>query len=115
MQVTHEKDGSVEVSPFQGLWRTYQSPLEALLGEAKLKLGLSHKTRKGSLLDSQSRKELGIDCATLSKVRYGKLKLPQIWLLRIHVWSGLPLKDVEALANMESDVQPHHSLRKEQK
>lgn len=103
MRVIHKGSDVWVETHTPGVFRTYATPIEALICESKLHLGI--KTR--GLVDARCRAELRIDSATISKIRLGQLGMPNGWLLRFHVWSGLSLSAIEALANMQSDVQPH--------
>lgn len=103
MNIRHVK-GEVWVESYTaGVFRVYATPIEALICECKLHLGI----RTRGLVDARIRDELRIDSALISKVRMGKERMPNMWLLRFHVWSGLPLAEIEALTNMQSEVQPH--------
>lgn len=105
MKIIH-KEKEVLVEAIHGAFRTYASPLDAVIGECKVQLGISY--RGG--LSLTHRLDLRMDSAQLSRVRSGE-KMPNHWLLRFHVWSGLPLSLIEELANMESDIQPHEKVR----
>lgn len=110
MIVKHMEDGKVLVEAFSGGWRTYGTPLDALIGECQVHLGIINISK--GVMGARERLELGLDCGTMSRVRNNVQPIPNNWLLRFHVWSGLPLRVVESLANQQSKVQPRVKLEK---
>lgn len=109
MIVKHE-DGVVRVSTMPGMWRTYANGFLAMVGECKLELKVDLTSR--GLLSAQSRGELKLDAAAISRIARGLQPMPASWISRFHVWSGLSLQDLESLSGITSDVQPHHNRRK---
>ena len=95
--------------------REYPTAVEALISECKLaakfvSVDAKNKHPGGGLLPKQMQIETQIPLSSVSRVKNGKEKMPNHWLIKLHIWSGLPLKDLEALAGIESEIQPHWRL-----
>jgi len=89
-------------------YREYQTHIEALLEE--IQLFLNYKVKHRGTVPLTMAVAAKINAEQVARIKRGRIKIPQDWLLRLHVWSGMPLQDIEQLAGTVSDVQPHRSL-----
>jgi len=109
MQVVHNEHYVVVHK--DGRTREYDTAIEALISECKLYAGYTDRAVgrgiRGGLLPKEMEASLGITKSHVSKVKHDIREMPNIWLIKLHVWSGMPLRDIEALAGVESDVQPY--------
>ncbi len=98
-------DGTIMVHD-AGEVRLYRSNFEALVSESKLHLGIESKV----FASKEMLQELGMETSQFSLTKNGKKPMPNSWVLRFHVWTGLPLRVVEDLAGIKSKVQPSPRL-----
>jgi hypothetical protein len=102
-----EIDGAVRVYVRPGIYREYGSRIETLIEEAKLFCGFSNEGRTRCLLPKELEVHIGLTSASVSRVKNGAQPLPRDWLLRIHAWSGMPIRQLEVLSGVESPVVPY--------
>ena len=105
MKIEH-KEGLIWVEGLlPGTWTTYETKIDSLIGVCRQHLKLAYPA-KGKI-SVQEIGELGIDHAAVSLVRLGKQRLPGTWLLRFHVWSGVPMSVLEAIAQFSCGTVPN--------
>ncbi len=85
--------------------RIYKSPIDALIEEAKLFVGyVPPRGVRTGVLPTSLADDMAINHTVVSAIRRHASKTPQEWLLKIHVWSGMPLDVVEQLADVKAQV-----------
>jgi hypothetical protein len=105
MEVKQDALGNilVLVEGCTSVYRSYPSRVDALLGEALRYLGI---TKIRGKFPAVLNEELKISRTTASRVRSGKEALPITWILKLQIWSGMPLADLEALAGVSCGITP---------
>ncbi len=123
MKVVHKENGEVEVSKIDddGHYRVtavYKHPLEALIEECKLWAGFVCPRRtRFNLFPKQMQLETNISSSQITRVIRGasmgsgnQYKIAEIWLFRLHIWSGMPVENLFELAGIPMSAQPHRPL-----
>jgi hypothetical protein len=84
-------------------WTVADSEIDAMLDRVKLQTG----ARLGDILCA-----VGIDSASISRCRAGKIGLPDRWLLGLSDFSGIPVAELRQVACVEPAVYPDLRARR---
>lgn len=88
----------------QGAWVVAESEIDAIL--AHIQREIPNLTRGAMLV------AIGVDTASISRCRNGRMPVLESWLLRMQEFSGIPVAELRRVACIEPTIQAHEWARR---